>query len=189
MVSRDAVVAAASRLLEEGGLEAVTMRALARRLGIDPMAPYHYFESRDEILHEAAARRWATLRPARAAGWRARLRALATAYLRLLAGSGELLRYVTARRSAVPLPVAAFDAHFRAAVVPLALRPAAHEAARGAFVDLLHGYALALPAGAGPKAIRAELDVVLAGVGALRDRRRPRGESPTSSAASSVISH
>lgn len=49
-VFRDRVCAVAERLFAERGPEAVTMRELARALGVSAMTPYRYFEDKDEIL-------------------------------------------------------------------------------------------------------------------------------------------
>jgi TetR/AcrR family tetracycline transcriptional repressor len=49
-LSTDGVVQAALRLTREVGLENLTMRALARELGVPPMTIYHYAPSR-EYLH------------------------------------------------------------------------------------------------------------------------------------------
>jgi AcrR family transcriptional regulator len=179
VVSRDLVLTTALALLEEGGLEAVTMRALARRLAVDPMAPYHYFPDKDAILHAAAARVYSELRvkvPS-AAGWRDRLVALANAYLALLARSGELLRYLSTRQEAVELPARTFDAYFKVAVEPLTMPDPVYEAARGALVDFIHGFSLALQGRGSAKSRRdfkAELDVVLAGIEASVSGRPAR---------------
>jgi AcrR family transcriptional regulator len=47
---RRALVDAAGRLFAAGGLEAVTMRAVAAQLGISPMAPYRYYADKAELL-------------------------------------------------------------------------------------------------------------------------------------------
>jgi AcrR family transcriptional regulator len=44
---------AALRLLEKEGPEAVTMRRLARSIGITPMAIYHHFATREVLLRAA----------------------------------------------------------------------------------------------------------------------------------------
>ncbi|MCY0951984.1 TetR/AcrR family transcriptional regulator [Streptomyces sp. H27-S2] len=46
----DAVVRAATDLADEEGLPALTMRALARRLGVTPMTLYTYVPGKDELL-------------------------------------------------------------------------------------------------------------------------------------------
>lgn len=166
VIDRDRILAAGLALLEAKGLEATTMRAIARRLRVDPMALYHYFDDRDALLREAAARTYAQLAPRRARGWRARLGALAVAYVRLLAPSGELLRYLTRHADAARAPTARFAAFFREAVSPLRLTPRRFRAAHDAYVDFLHGFALS---GAMPgDRLRAELDVILAGIAACR---------------------
>jgi AcrR family transcriptional regulator len=43
---------AALRLLERDGPEAVTMRRVARAIGVTPMAIYHHFETREALLRD-----------------------------------------------------------------------------------------------------------------------------------------
>lgn len=47
---RSAVLAAAVRLIAEGGLAKLSMREVARAAGVSHQAPYHYFEDRESIL-------------------------------------------------------------------------------------------------------------------------------------------
>lgn len=49
-LSRDAIVEAATELIEKDGLGAFTMRLLGRQLGVSAMAIYGYFESRGDVL-------------------------------------------------------------------------------------------------------------------------------------------
>jgi AcrR family transcriptional regulator len=51
---RRALVAAAIRLVEEQGLEAVSVREVARRVGVSPGAPFRHFESRTALLTAVA---------------------------------------------------------------------------------------------------------------------------------------
>ena len=51
---RNALVAAAVELIEEQGLDAVSVRALARRLGVSPGAPFRHFTSRTALLTAVA---------------------------------------------------------------------------------------------------------------------------------------
>jgi AcrR family transcriptional regulator len=44
------VVAAATHLFATEGYEAVTMRALASRLGVSPMTAYRYFEDKEDLF-------------------------------------------------------------------------------------------------------------------------------------------
>ena len=49
-LSRTQIVQAALRIADEEGLEAVSMRRIAKELGAGAMSLYHYFDSRDELL-------------------------------------------------------------------------------------------------------------------------------------------
>jgi len=51
---RQALIAAAIGLTEEQGLEAVSVRALARRIGVSPGAPFRHFQSRTALLTAVA---------------------------------------------------------------------------------------------------------------------------------------
>ncbi|MGI5347478.1 TetR/AcrR family transcriptional regulator [Streptomyces sp. CA-250714] len=50
VLSRAAIVDAAERILDEGGLEALTLRRLAKDLGTSPMGLYRHVSEKDEIL-------------------------------------------------------------------------------------------------------------------------------------------
>jgi AcrR family transcriptional regulator len=165
-ISRDRLLDEALALLEGRGLAAVTMRALAARLGVDPMAAYHWFPDKDALLRAAAARAYGRLAPRapRRSHWQGRVAALAHAYVALLARHRELLRYLTAGDAA---PAAAiFDAHFAAAIAPLRLAPRAYRTAQHALVDFLHGFALAGP-GLRRRALDDELRVITLGISSL----------------------
>src|SRR5436189_4662919 len=49
-----AILAAGLRLLEKGGQEAVTMRRVAKAVGVTAMAIYHHFPDRDALLRALA---------------------------------------------------------------------------------------------------------------------------------------
>jgi len=52
----EAVVDAAVSLGDDGGLDAVSLRRVAARLGVTPMALYRYVESKDDLLDAMADR-------------------------------------------------------------------------------------------------------------------------------------
>jgi AcrR family transcriptional regulator len=82
---RDDIVAAAGALLDEGGDDAVTLRGVARRIGISAPSIYAHFADRDAILLAVAREAFAELADhlAGAAGSApaAHLRAVCAAYL------------------------------------------------------------------------------------------------------------
>ena len=49
-LSRDKITAAALRLIDREGLEALTMRGLARELEVDPMAVYRHYAGKSELV-------------------------------------------------------------------------------------------------------------------------------------------
>ena len=53
--TRARILTAAMRLLEKGGQDAVTMRGVARSVGVTAMALYHHFPDRDALLRALAA--------------------------------------------------------------------------------------------------------------------------------------
>jgi AcrR family transcriptional regulator len=56
---REACVTEALAIVEEEGLEELSLREVARRLGVSHQAPYRHFPSRDHILAEIVARAFA----------------------------------------------------------------------------------------------------------------------------------
>lgn len=52
---KSACLAEAIRIIEEVGLEKLSLREVARRLGVSHQAPYKHFDSRDHILSEVTA--------------------------------------------------------------------------------------------------------------------------------------
>ncbi len=48
---RSELLTAAATLFERGGLDAVTIRAVANLVGVSAMTPYNYFEDKSHLLH------------------------------------------------------------------------------------------------------------------------------------------
>ena len=54
--TRDALISAAARLLDQGGPAAVTLRAVAKAVGVSHNAPYKHFHDKQDLLAAIAAR-------------------------------------------------------------------------------------------------------------------------------------
>ena len=84
---RGRAVAAATRLFAERGYRGVTLRSLAKELGVSPMTPYRYFENKEELfamVRTEAFRRFADAQRdavARVEGPEEALRMLGRAYV------------------------------------------------------------------------------------------------------------
>ncbi|ADJ47136.1 TetR family transcriptional regulator [Amycolatopsis mediterranei S699] len=59
--TRQALVRAASELLDEGGPAAVTLRAVGARAGVSRGAPYGHFENKEHLLTQLAINAWNAL--------------------------------------------------------------------------------------------------------------------------------
>ena len=60
-LSRERVVAEALRIVDEDGLDALTMRALGKRLDVDPMAIYYHIPNKDALLDGIVEAVWSEL--------------------------------------------------------------------------------------------------------------------------------
>jgi TetR/AcrR family transcriptional regulator, tetracycline repressor protein len=80
------VVDRAIALVDQSGLDTLTIRKLATELGVTPMALYWHFRSKDELLDGLAERLWSEidLSVDRAAPWTEQMRALLESLLRVL---------------------------------------------------------------------------------------------------------
>lgn len=141
------IVAMAAHLLEQQGAD-FSMRALARRLGTDPMAVYNYFPSKEALLRRVAAMLFAELDPARAPfssgdSLECRLMALSGLYLGMVRRAPTLIRLMAQGVIEDHAAIQRFTALFARAVNGLGLTPDAVTLGRDVLVDYLHGYALA----------------------------------------------
>jgi AcrR family transcriptional regulator len=99
-LSVDAVVEAAIAIADENGLDAVTMRAVADRVGSSPMTLYTYVPGKLELLDLMLDALYVAMpRPpwSRRQGWRRRLGAIAQANRALFASHPWAARVSTAR--------------------------------------------------------------------------------------------
>jgi AcrR family transcriptional regulator len=78
---RQEIVDAAIVIADKGGLDAVSMRAVADQVGVTPMALYRHFDGKVALLDGMVERLVTSLQPERVSGtWDERLTALAHAY-------------------------------------------------------------------------------------------------------------
>lgn len=77
LIDRSSVVSAALELADERGLDAVTMQAVARHLGVTPMALYRHVEHKDDLLDALVERLLSEVpAPDPALAWQERLGAM-----------------------------------------------------------------------------------------------------------------
>jgi AcrR family transcriptional regulator len=78
--SRDQILMIALELLDTGGVEAFTMRALADRLQVNPMTIYHHFGDRDGLIDALSEHVYAEVSAPAAGTFHDRIRSLLNAY-------------------------------------------------------------------------------------------------------------
>ncbi len=76
-LSREEILRTGLRLVDQEGLEALTMRKLAQVLGVDPMTIYRHVENKEALLSGLAEALWAEVEVPDDPSWEAILRSLA----------------------------------------------------------------------------------------------------------------
>ena len=96
-VSVEEIVEAALHLMEDGGLAKLSMRKLAEKLGLSPMAPYYYIGNKDALLDRMVD---TVIEPVRVPGegpWDERVRSAVHQTRRAIARYPELARVMQQR--------------------------------------------------------------------------------------------
>ncbi|QJW37152.1 TetR/AcrR family transcriptional regulator [Cellulosimicrobium protaetiae] len=102
-LSRERIVEAAVTVADDGGLTAVSMRNVGRRLGVEAMSLYHHLAGKDELLDELADWVFAQIElPEPGTPWRPAMAARAASARAVLARHPWSLGLVESRRSGGP---------------------------------------------------------------------------------------
>lgn len=111
------IVREALAIVDESGLEALSMRMLAGRLGVEAMALYHHFPSKDalltaisRVLEEDVTARWENP----PADWRERILALGRNQIRTILAHPNAVLLMTARSNPGGSGYATFEALLKA---------------------------------------------------------------------------
>jgi len=110
-LSREAIAAAALALIDEDGLEALSMRRLGARLGVEAMALYHHLPGKGELLDAVQERLLdeLTLPPRGSVEPLARLRAMARDYRAAAIRHPRAFVLLAARRFNTPRAFAYYE--------------------------------------------------------------------------------
>jgi AcrR family transcriptional regulator len=145
MLTRDRILTTALRLIDEHGVEALSMRRLATELGVDPMAIYHHLPGKHAILAglieivfnelQLPATKYAT--------WQEQVCAFARAYHSITRAHPNLVLYlVTDPKSCADAALVANEVLYTA-LAAAGLSPQAIVLSADLLVDYLNGFALA----------------------------------------------
>ncbi len=152
-LSADAVLDAALRRLDAEGDRGVTFRALARELGVTPMAVSHHVGSRDEMFVALVDRVFAGVGDVSVTGPPLeRLRAMLERYCRRVVEHPNLVQWVFANPTSIAGPLEALTQAIRDDLAALGLEDAEQETRLGVLVDYTHGFAVSMAAYSEPEA-------------------------------------
>jgi TetR/AcrR family transcriptional regulator, tetracycline repressor protein len=162
-LTRDRIVTAALRLIDEAGLDALSMRRLGKELGVDPMAVYHHVKGKDALLRAVVQHVFAAMPPPATGGpWDERVRQWARAYRGLAEAHPNLVLRIVSDPAAVSVAAVHVNETLYAALEASGLPPKAVLRGANLVVDYVNGYALAFAAGPLPPdalaTFEAELD-------------------------------
>ena len=101
-LTRERVVDAALRVMDAEGLEAVTMRRIAREVGVEAMSLYHHVEDKEDLLDGVCERVMSEFRfPEPTDDWAENCRRAARAWRRLLQQHPNVMRLFAEERGPV----------------------------------------------------------------------------------------
>lgn len=150
-LSRERILNAALRLVDEQGMKAFSMRRLAARLGVDPMAIYYHLPNKRAILAGLVEMVFNELRlPSTLSGtWQDRVRAVGKAYHSLALAHPNLVLYLVTDRESAAVAALAINEALYEALAEAGLPPRLIVRAADLVVDYVNGYALGEVSGAG----------------------------------------
>lgn len=172
-LSRDVILEEALRLVDEAGFAALTMRRLAGRLGVDPMAVYYYIPNKQQLIRSLVTAAFAGVAPRVTEGdWRARVNAWAQAYLAIARRHPNLVLQMLTNLDAVAAAVESNQSLDEALLAGGLPQHVARDGA-GVLADFVHGYLLGMTPQAPPHGGEAAyfsfaLDVILDGLEARK---------------------
>lgn len=144
-LSRDAILTAALKIVDDEGVEAMTMRRLAGTLGVNPMSIYHHLPNKAAVfagLAEVAFAELDDVQPRAGLSWQEELKDAARAYRAALQAHPNLALQVLSDPSAVSDVVVVTVEPFYRALDRGGLAPRAIFESVNTLVDFVHGFLL-----------------------------------------------
>ncbi|MEV4265175.1 TetR/AcrR family transcriptional regulator C-terminal domain-containing protein [Kribbella sp. NPDC049584] len=174
-LSREAILTAALRIVDDEGIDALTMRRLASTLQVNPMSLYHHLPNKAAVLAGLAELVFAGLElpdPGDAVPWDEQLKQAARAYRNGLRQHPNLALQVLSDTSAVSDVVVVTMEPFYRALDRAGLSPRQIFEAANTLIDFIHGFSL------GEASVRAQT-FELAPDLLTRVRALPADKAPT----------
>jgi AcrR family transcriptional regulator len=164
-LTRERILSTALSMVDEEGIEALSMRRLARELGVDPMAIYHHLPNKRALLSgliEEVFSEMRMLEPEEMRSWRERVRAWARAFRDVARSHPKLVPHLASYSEAATEATLESTEELYAAFEAARMPPRKIVGAVGVVVDYLNGFALAEASGAlgGPDEHREMLEML-----------------------------
>ena len=110
-LSRDRVLRGAVAVADAGGIGALTIRSLAKELGVKPMSVYYHVANKDEILDGIVDIVFSEIElPSADGDWRSEMRRRAISARRVLRGHAWAIRLLQSRTTPGPCLLYTSDA-------------------------------------------------------------------------------
>lgn len=144
-LTADRILTTALVLVDEQGLDALTMRRLARELGVDPMSIYHHLPNKSAVVSGLVELVFSRMEPPRAVpgDWAGQVRAWVDAYRGLIRRHPRLVLRIVTDPVAVTRAARMINGPLHAALTSAGVPEDKIDACAGMFVDFANGFALA----------------------------------------------
>jgi TetR/AcrR family transcriptional regulator, tetracycline repressor protein len=145
LLSREKILQAALRLVDEEGMGALSMRRLGSELGVNPMSIYHHLPDKDALISGLVERVFSGMRVRYPDGssWQEQVRAWAGAYRDLVRAHPNLALEIVSNAAAVTEAVLLVNEPLYKAFEEAGLPPLEVVRATDSVVDFIHGFAIA----------------------------------------------
>lgn len=143
-LTRALIITTAMRVVDEGGVEALSMRRLAGELKVDPMALYHYLPNKKSVIGALIEQVYDTFRLSlvSSASWQDQLRGFAAAYREMARVHPHLMMTLVADSEATAEGVLKINELLYGILQLAELTPARILNAGDLVIDFLNGFAL-----------------------------------------------
>jgi TetR/AcrR family transcriptional regulator, tetracycline repressor protein len=145
LLSRERILKAALRLVDEEGMDALSMRRLGAELGVNPMSIYHHLRGKDAVISGLVELVFSAMRVRYSDGssWQERVRGWARAYRGLVRSHPNLVLEIVSNAAAVTETVLLVNELLYEALDQSGLPPAQVVRSADSVVDFIHGFAIA----------------------------------------------
>lgn len=145
LLSRERILEAALRLVDEEGMRALSMRRLGAELGVNPMSIYHHLPDKDGVISGLVGRVFSGMRVRYLDGssWQEQVRAWAAAYRDLVRAHPNLVLEIVSDAAAVTEAAVLVNEPLYEALEESGLPLAGVVGAADTVVDFIHGFAIA----------------------------------------------